>query len=82
MFETELESGTANRVLTMPAARCLEVIGNNAMLYVRGQPADYDGWSQRGNHGWSYDDVLPFFRKAETCEFALAETITRGTSGR
>jgi len=38
------------------------------MLYVRGQAADYDGWAQRGNLGWSYDDVLPYFRKAENCE--------------
>jgi choline dehydrogenase len=30
--------------------------------------ADYDGWAQRGNLGWSYDDVLPYFRKAENCE--------------
>ena len=82
MFETEPEAGTANRVLTMPRGKVLEGSSAiNAMLYVRGQPADYDGWSQRGNHGWSYDDVLPFFRKAETCEFALAETTTRGTSG-
>ncbi len=82
MFETEPEAGTADRVLTMPRGK---VLGGssaiNAMLYVRGQPADYDGWSQRGNHGWSYNDVLPFFRKAETCEFASAEATTRGTNG-
>ena len=82
MFETEPEAGTADRVLTMPRGK---VLGGssaiNAMLYVRGQPADYDGWSQRGNHGWSYGDVLPFFRKAETCEFASAEATTRGTNG-
>ena len=40
------------------------------MLYVRGQAADYDGWAQRGNAGWSYRDVLPYFRRAENCEFA------------
>lgn len=37
----------------------------NAMLYVRGVPADYDGWAAGGAEGWSYADVLPFFRKAE-----------------
>ena len=36
------------------------------MLYVRGNPADYDGWAQMGCRGWSYDEVLPFFRKSET----------------
>ena len=37
----------------------------NGMLYVRGNPADYDGWAQMGCRGWSYDDVLPYFRKSE-----------------
>lgn len=37
----------------------------NAMLYVRGVPADYDGWEASGAHGWSYRDVLPYFRSAE-----------------
>src|SRR5712675_1463176 len=36
------------------------------MLYVRGNPADYDNWAQMGCRGWSYDEVLPFFRKSET----------------
>ena len=40
----------------------------NAMLYVRGHAWDYDHWRQLGNEGWSYDDVLPFFRKAENNE--------------
>src|SRR5204863_7587901 len=38
----------------------------NGMLYVRGNPADYDGWAQMGCRGWSYDEVLPYFRKSET----------------
>ena len=33
----------------------------NAMIYVRGQPEDYDGWAAEGNHGWGWDDVLPYF---------------------
>lgn len=37
----------------------------NAMLYVRGNPADYDHWAALGNPGWSYADVLPFFKRAE-----------------
>src|SRR3984885_7137640 len=37
----------------------------NGMLYVRGNPADYDGWAQMGCRGWSFDDVLPFFQKSE-----------------
>ncbi|NBC18311.1 MAG: choline dehydrogenase, partial [Bacteroidetes bacterium] len=40
----------------------------NAMIYVRGHPEDFDGWARRGNHGWSYEDVLPFFKKSETNE--------------
>ncbi|CAN5857878.1 choline dehydrogenase [soil metagenome] len=40
----------------------------NAMLYVRGDASDYDHWRQLGNEGWSYDDVLPFFKKAENNE--------------
>ena len=37
----------------------------NAMIYIRGNPADYDGWAQAGAEGWGYDDVLPYFKKAE-----------------
>jgi choline dehydrogenase len=37
----------------------------NGMLYVRGNPADFDGWAQMGCRGWSFEDVLPYFRKSE-----------------
>src|SRR4029077_13939040 len=37
----------------------------NAMLYVRGGPADYDGWDAAGAEGWAYQDVLPYFKRAE-----------------
>ena len=37
----------------------------NAMVYIRGAKEDYDNWQALGNRGWSYEDVLPFFRKAQ-----------------
>ncbi len=40
----------------------------NAMVYIRGQAADYDGWAAQGNPGWSYDEVLPYFKRAENNE--------------
>jgi choline dehydrogenase len=40
----------------------------NAMIYVRGNPEDYDGWARRGNDGWSYQEVLPYFKKSEANE--------------
>ena len=77
MFETEPEDSSGNRRIAIPRGK---VLGGssaiNAMLYVRGQAADYDGWAQRGNLGWSYDDVLPYFRKAENCE-----QLTNGDKG-
>ena len=71
MFETEPEDSVGNRRIAIPRGK---VLGGssaiNGMLYVRGQAADYDSWAQRGNKGWSYDDVLPYFRKSEHCEAA------------
>jgi choline dehydrogenase len=66
MFKTEPEAGLNGRALGYPRGR---VIGGcsaiNAMIYMRGQAADYDGWRQLGLEGWGWDDVLPFFRKHE-----------------
>src|ERR1700755_119180 len=69
MFKTKPEPGLKGRILNYPRGK---VIGGsssiNAMVYMRGQAADYDHWRQFGNAGWSYDDVLPYFKKAERNE--------------
>jgi choline dehydrogenase len=66
MFRTEAVSGLGGRRLAYPRGR---VIGGssaiNAMIYMRGQAADYDGWRQLGLTGWGWDDVLPYFLKHE-----------------
>jgi choline dehydrogenase-like flavoprotein len=51
----------------------------NAMLYIRGQSQDYDGWAQSGNKGWSFDDVLPVFRDIEN-NMEIADEM-HGTDG-
>jgi len=66
-YMSEGEPGTAGRMLQWPRGKTLGGTSSiNGMLYVRGNPADYDGWAQMGCRGWSYDEVLPYFRKSET----------------
>ena len=66
-FLSEGEPGTAGRQLQWPRGKTLGGTSSiNGMLYVRGNPADYENWAQMGCRGWSYDEVLPFFRKSET----------------
>jgi len=66
MFETQAIPGLNGRRLKYPRGK---VIGGssaiNAMIYMRGQAADYDGWRQRGLTGWGWDDVLPLFLDQE-----------------
>ena len=68
-FEMEAEEGMANRRIPCPRGRALGGSSSiNGMLYVRGQPLDYDTWGQLGNRGWSYERVLPYFKKSENYE--------------
>jgi choline dehydrogenase len=65
-FTSEPERGLHERRITIPRGRVLGGCSStNGLLYVRGQPEDYDGWAAAGNAGWSYADVLPYFRRAE-----------------
>ena len=69
MFKNEAVEGVANRQIDMPRGKVLGGSSSiNAMLYIRGQADDYNHWAQRGNPGWSYDDVLPYFLKSEHSE--------------
>jgi len=65
-FEMEAEDNVAGRRIPCPRGRTLGGSSSiNGMLYVRGQPLDYDTWGQLGNRGWSYEQVLPYFKKSE-----------------
>ena len=69
LYETEPEEGTANRSIPIPRGKVLGGSSSiNGMLYIRGQHRDYDLWAQQGNRGWSFDDVLPYFKRSENRE--------------
>ena len=66
MFKTEPEPGLNGRSLNYPRGKAIGGSSSiNAMIYMRGQAADYDHWRQLGLGGWGWDDVLPYFRKHE-----------------
>jgi choline dehydrogenase-like flavoprotein len=68
-FTAEPDPGTNGRAILYPRGRVLGGSSSiNGMIYVRGQPEDFDHWAQLGNRGWSWEDVLPFFKKAEDWE--------------
>lgn len=65
-FYTEPQPHAANRRLFTPRGKTLGGSGSiNAMIYIRGHRSDFDGWAAAGNTGWSYEEVLPYFLKAE-----------------
>ena len=68
-YRTEPDPGLAGRSLDWPRGKVLGGSSSlNGLLYVRGQHEDYDRWRQMGNVGWSAEDVLPFFKRAEDQE--------------
>ncbi|HEX2546926.1 MAG TPA: choline dehydrogenase [Ramlibacter sp.] len=65
-FQTVPQAGLNGRRGYQPRGKVLGGSSSvNAMIYARGHRADYDGWAAEGNSGWSFDEVLPYFRKAE-----------------
>ncbi|WP_188065421.1 GMC family oxidoreductase [Sphingobium sp. KCTC 72723] len=65
-FATQEEAGLGGRSIGYPRGRVLGGSSSiNGMIYMRGQARDYDGWRQAGNIGWGWDDVLPFFTRAQ-----------------
>ena len=69
LFDTEPEPNLGGRQIPIPRGKVLGGSSSiNGMLYVRGQARDYDIWAQLGNRGWSYSDVLPYFKRSENRE--------------
>jgi choline dehydrogenase len=79
-FESQAEPGLNGRKIALPRGR---VLGGssmiNGMAFARGHRRDYDDWSRTGAPGWSYEEVLPYFRKSETSW--AGETLYHGGSG-
>ena len=65
-FQTEPSAGSGGRPILTTQGRTIGGSGSiNGMIYNRGQPADFDHWAQRGNRGWGYADILPYFKRTE-----------------
>lgn len=80
MYYSQAQKQLDGRALYAPRGKVQGGSGSiNAMIYVRGQPHDFDDWAAGGNDGWSYDDVLPYFRKLEN--HPLGDTVHHGASG-
>ena len=68
-YASEREPGLDRRRVYLPRGKMLGGSSSmNAMVYIRGARADYDGWARDGVKGWAYDDLLPYFRRSEANE--------------
>ena len=80
LYSAEPEAATNGRAIPVPRGRLLGGSSAiNGMAFVRGQAQDFDTWAQMGNRGWSYADVLPFFKRMEST--AVGDDAFRGRDG-
>lgn len=81
MYYSGEETELANRKIYAPRGKVQGGSGSiNAMIYVRGQPSDFDDWERAGNDGWNYASLLPYFKKLE--EHPAGETEYRSRQGK
>ncbi len=81
-FKTEPGEGTAGRRIPTTQGRTIGGSSSiNGMVYNRGQRADFDSWAQRGNRGWGYADVLPYFKRTER-RLGVHDAQYRGGKGK
>src|SRR5690349_16729598 len=79
-YRSEPEPGLGGRRIACPRGRGLGGSSSiNGMVYIRGNPLDFERWREEGATGWSYREVLPYFRRAETREEGA--DAYRGDSG-
>ncbi len=79
-YQAEPEPNCRNQSYFLPRGRVLGGSSSiNGMVYVRGQVQDFDHWAQLGNRGWSYDDVLPYFKRSE--DNSRGESDVHGAGG-
>ena len=79
-FTSEPDEGSGGRRIEVPRGKMLGGTSSiNGMVFMRGQPQDYDHWAQLGNRGWSWDDVLPVFKRMES--YDGGDDALRGRSG-
>ena len=81
LFKSEPSWGTNGRVIDIPRGKTLGGSSSiNGMVFNRGQNMDFDVWAQKGNKGWSYSDLLPYFKKYEN-RLGEHDEVYRGTEG-
>jgi len=82
LYTSEPSEWTGGRRIAAPRGKTLGGSSSiNGHIYNRGQRLDFDGWAQRGNRGWGYADVLPYFRCTERRMAAEADPTFRGSDG-